>query len=68
MFIPEDLEVIKDPVPFLQIFAELVRTGVLVSEGNPIQKQSMEQYLCSVGQIFTAVGNTDPRINTIGGL
>ena len=59
---------IKDPVRFLNIFAEWVRTGLLAAKGIPIQKRSVDQYLRSVGKIFIAVGITYPRLNTLGGL
>ena len=28
----------------------------------------MEQYICSVGQIFAAVGAPDPRLNNMGAI
>ena len=53
---PHDLQDIRDKIPFLQIFAHKVRTGVLAANNKPIHKRSVEQYLRSMGQIFAAVG------------
>ena len=33
---------------------------------SPSQKKSLEQYIRSVGQIFTAMGAPDPRLNNMG--
>ena len=56
MHIPTDLRGIRDTIPLLQIFPHKVRTGVLVVHHKPVHKQSLEQYIRSVGQIFAAVG------------
>ena len=55
-------------MPFLQIFAHKVRTGVLAVKNKAIQKQSVEQYIRSVGEIFAAVGAPDPRLNRVGSI
>ena len=47
--ITTNLRGIRDTIPFLQIFAHKVRTGVISSNHNPIHKQSVEQYIRSVG-------------------
>ena len=49
LWVPVDLVGIKDLGPFLHIFLEWIRTGVLAAERKTIQKQSVEQYLYSVG-------------------
>ena len=49
-------------------FSEWVQKGFLTSDGHPIQKRSVEQYLLYMGQIFAAVGTTDSRLNILGGL
>ena len=49
MHIPDDLQDIKYEIPFLQIFSHKVRTGVLAANNKPIHKQSVEQYIRSVG-------------------
>ena len=43
--IAPDLEGIEDPIPFLQIFAELVHDGLLSAQGKPIKKRLVDQYL-----------------------
>ena len=68
LHIPNDLQGIKDKNPFLQIFAHKVRTGVLAANNKSIHKQSVEQYIRSVEQIFAAVGAPDPRINSMGAI
>ena len=66
--ISPDLHVIKDLVPFLQIFAQKVKTGVLALKKKAIQKRSVEQCIRSVGQIFAVVGAPDPRFNRVGSI
>ena len=66
--IPTDLQGVKDPIPFLQIFSHKVRTGVLASNNNSIHKLSVKQYIRSVGHIFADVGSPDPRLNTMGAI
>ena len=65
---PPDLKDIEDPIPFLQIFFERVRSGLLSAQGQPIKKRSVEQYLRSIGQIFASVGANNPRHNHMGKL
>ena len=57
---------ITDPIPILQMFAHLVRHGILASSGNNIKKRSVEQYLRSVGQTFSSMGAKDPRLDDLG--
>ena len=68
LHIPKDLQDIKDKIPFQQIFAHKVRTGALAANNKPFHKQSLEQYIRSVGQIFAAVGGPDPRISSMGAI
>ena len=68
LHIPKDLQDIKDKIQFLQIIAHKVRTGVLAANNKPIHNQSVDQYLRSVGQIFTAMGAPDPRLNSMGAI
>jgi hypothetical protein len=63
-----DLSDVYDPIPILQIFAHRVRSGILAAKGQPIKKRSVEQYLRSVGQIFSSVGGQDPRLYQLGKL
>ena len=55
-----DLSDVADPIPILQIFGHRVRSGVLAAKGGSIKKRLVEQYLCSVGQIFARVGGLRP--------
>ena len=57
---------VKDPVPILQMFAHLVRQGILAASGNHLRKRSVEQYLRSVGQTFACVWDKDPRLDNLG--
>ena len=66
--ISPDLKDIKDPIPFLQIFAEHIRARLLFAQGQPTKKQSVEQYLCSISQIFVSVGANNSRHNQVGEL
>ena len=64
--ISPDLKDIEDTIPFLQIFAKRACAGLLSAQGKNIKKQSVEQYLCLIGQIFASVGADDPRHNQVG--
>ena len=64
--IPTNLQVIHDPIPFLQIFTHKDRTGILAGNHQTIHKQSMDQYIHSEGNIFADVGDPDPIPNTVG--
>ena len=66
--ISPNLKDIEDPIPFLQIFAKHVCAGLLSAQGQPIKKRSVEQYLRSIGQIFSSVGADNPRQNLVGKL
>ena len=66
--IPADLQGVSDNIPFLHIFAKHVRASLLSTSRIPIKKRSVEQYLCSIGQIFSAVGASDPRHKKLGNL
>ena len=68
MRIPTDLQGICNPTLFLQIFNQKVRTGFLTANHKLIHKIIMEQYIHSVGQIFVAMGEPDPRLNTVGAI
>ena len=66
MQISPDLKDIEDPIPFLHFFPERARAVIMSVQGQPIKKQSVEQYLCSIGQIFASVGANDPLHNRMG--
>ena len=60
------LKLIQEPSPFLQIFKEWVRSGLIAANRTPIQKRIVEQYLLSIGKIYAEMGTTEPRLNTSG--
>ena len=62
---PQISKASRTRVPFLHIFAERVRGGLLSAGGNPIWNCSVEQYICSIGQIFASVGPNGPRHNRL---
>ena len=68
MHIHIDLQGIRDLISFLQIFSHKFCTVALYTNHHPIHKQIVEQYTCSVGQIFVVFGTPDPIINTVGAI
>jgi hypothetical protein len=54
---------VSDKIPILQMFAHQVRTSLLSAYGRHVCKQTVEQYLRSVAQIFASVGAPDSRLN-----
>lgn len=62
------LQAFTDKVPFLQVFAQRIRTGELAPNGNPIRARSVEDYIRHVAQTFLHVGTDDPRLNTAGNI
>ena len=57
---------VRDPIPFLQIFAHRVRTGDLAVHGQRVRKRQVEQYLRAVGQGLSGLGARDPRHDAHG--
>ena len=60
------LDKVRDPVLFLQIFTNRVRSGLLAHNGEPVRSRTAEAYLRAVGQTFANVGIEDPRLNKHG--
>jgi len=60
------LSQLKDPVPVLQVFLRRVRDGRLALQGHKVYARSAEEYLRAVGQTFTRLGRSDPRLNSVG--
>ena len=56
---------LREPVTILQIFPHWVRTCLLSASGHYIWKRLIEQYLHSVGQIFTSEGDLHPRMDML---
>ena len=61
-----NLASVADPIPYLQIFVEQVRLGILKAGGADVQNHTVEGYLCDVAQIFTGLGGADPRLDHLG--
>ena len=57
---------IEDPVNILQVFAKKYRTGKLAPRGKNVRSRTVEDALRSVGQTFSGVGTSDPRLNASG--
>ena len=55
------LATVRDPIPYLQIFARRYRDGRLSPSGRPVRSRTVEDALRSVGQAFSALGASDPR-------
>ena len=60
------LQTLADPVPILQVFAHRVRDGRLALGGGDVRARTAEAYTRAVGQTFTGLGQTDPRLNVFG--
>ena len=52
---------VRDPVPYLQLFARRYRDGRLTPSGRPVRSRTVEDAVRSVGQAFSALGAPDPR-------
>ena len=50
-----------NPVPWIQIFAERVRSGRLSASGNRVRSGTVADAVNFVAQTFTLVGQRDPR-------
>ena len=61
--IAPDLEGIEDPIPFLHVFDEHVRAGLLSAQGQPIKNRLVDQYLRYMSQILASMGSDNPCHN-----
>ena len=61
-----DLRDVRDPIPYLQIFADRIQVGELAAGGARVRKRTVEAYLRDVAQIFAGVGADDPRLDKLG--
>jgi len=57
------LQAFQDKIPFLQVFAQRLRSGELAPKGNPIRARTVEDYLRHVAQTYLRVGALDPRLS-----
>ena len=60
-----DLSNVIEPVTFLHIFSHQVRAGILTERSCNIRKCLVDQWLCSLKQIFSEVGTTDTQIKSL---
>ena len=60
------LSSVRDPVPYLLLFANRWRDGRLAPKGQPVRARSVEDAIRHVGQAFAFLGETDPRLNIHG--
>jgi hypothetical protein len=56
------LQIVEDPVPFLQVFAYRYRHGTIAPSKQTIRSRTVEGALRSVGQTFASMGSQDPRL------
>jgi hypothetical protein len=55
------LQIVEDPVPFLQVFAYGYRNGTIAPSKRSVRSRTVEGALRSVGQRFASMGSQDPR-------
>ena len=55
------LQIVEDPVPFLQVFAYRYRHGTIAPSKRTLRSRTVEGALRSVGQTFASMGSQDPR-------
>jgi hypothetical protein len=56
-----DLLTTSDLIPWLQIFADGVRTGRFSASGHSVRSGTVADALCFVAQTYTLLGHRDPR-------
>jgi hypothetical protein len=49
-----------DPIPWLQVFADGVRTGRISASGHRVRSGTVADALCFVSQTYTLFGKQDP--------
>jgi hypothetical protein len=59
------LQIVEDPVPFLQVFAYRYRHGHFASKTD-VRSKTVDCALRNVGQTFASMGAPDPRITLQG--
>lgn len=61
------LAAIRDPIPYLQVFATRYRRR-LGPSGNPVRASTVSDALRSVGQTLASMGAADPRLSATGAI
>ena len=64
--IPPRCTNIRDPIPYLQVFANRYRTGRIAPSGNVVRSRTVEGAIRAVGQTLALLGSPDPRLNQHG--
>jgi hypothetical protein len=54
-----DLRTSPDPIPWLQIFADSVRTCLISASGHSVRSGNVADAVCFVAQMFTLLGKCD---------
>jgi hypothetical protein len=62
------LQSTKDPIPLLQLFARLYRTGELAPKQHQVSAKTVGKAIRAVGQTLAALGLPDARLTTKGTL
>jgi hypothetical protein len=57
------LEAVRDPVPYLQVFAQRYRDGRLSKSTHGVRSRTVEQALRDIGQTLASLGAPDPRLD-----
>jgi hypothetical protein len=56
-----DFHTTPDPIPWIQVFADGVRTGRLLASGKRVRSSTVADAVCFVAQTYTLLGKRDPR-------
>ena len=59
---------VPNKLPFLCVFAQRYRSGLLASRGHPVRSKQVQEAVRSVATGFTRLGLIDPRLNCFGQL
>ena len=57
---------IRDPIPYLKVFAHRYRTGLYAARGKPVGSKQVPEAVRAVAAVFTCLGKVDPRLNRFG--
>ena len=57
---------IRDPIPYLKVFAHRYRTGTYAARGKPVGSKQVQEAVRSVASVFTNLGKLDTRLNRFG--
>jgi hypothetical protein len=66
--LPELLQQVDDPIPFLQVFARRYRDGRISRSGDAVRSRTVEEALRAIGRTFVLLGAENPRLTAAGHL